>query len=75
MAGYIGCERLMNYTAIGDNVNLASRLCDAAKGGQVLISEATYRLVVDAVDARPLPPLRVQGKSQPVQAYEVLGLK
>ena len=49
-----GSVERVNYTAIGDSVNLASRLCGAAKGGQIMISEATYKKVRDKIKARRL---------------------
>lgn len=75
IVGQVGSSKFTDYTVIGDNVNLASRLCGVAKGHQILISEATYQLVRDAVKANKLAPIRVKGKVQPVQTYEVIGLK
>jgi len=74
IVGNIGCQRQMDYTAIGDNMNLASRICGVARGGQVLISQATYQLVRQDVVAHELAPVRVKGKAQPVQLYEVVAL-
>ncbi len=75
IVGNIGCEKRMDYTVIGDNVNLASRLCGLAKGNQVLISEATYQLIRHAVEANELPHVHVKGKAEPVKIYEVVDLK
>jgi adenylate cyclase len=72
IVGNIGCQRQMDYTAIGDNMNLASRICGVARGGQVLISQATYQLVRQDVVAHELAPVQVKGKAQPVQLYEVV---
>jgi len=75
IVGQIGSSKFTDYTVIGDNVNLGSRLCGVAKGHQILISEATYQLVRHAVQVNQLAPIQVKGKVQPVQRYEVIGLK
>jgi class 3 adenylate cyclase len=56
----------------GDTVNVAARLERAARAGEVLIGSSTFRLVADAIRAEPLPPFRVQGKSEPVHAYRLV---
>lgn len=64
-------------TALGDTVNLASRLEGATKetGSNIIISGATYEAVRDIVEARPLSAMPIRGKSEVVQMYEVLGLR
>jgi len=63
------------YTAIGDTVNLASRLEHAAPVGGILISQDTHRHVRGMFDVTALEPLTVKGKSEPVQVYTVNGVK
>jgi len=63
------------YTAMGDAVNVASRLEHAAPVGGILISHDTYRHVRGVFDVVTLDPLTVKGKSEPIQVYLVRGVK
>jgi class 3 adenylate cyclase len=73
--GTIGFEGRWDYSAIGTVTNLASRLCDEAKGGQILISKKVLSSVEDLIVTEPLAPLRLKGFSQSVSAFSVIRLK
>ena len=72
VVGLVGNDRKMDYTAIGDTTNLASRLQTLAAPGAILISESTHRLVRGFFAVEPVGPLGVRGKSEPVMAYAVI---
>ena len=61
--------------ATGDAVNVAARLEQAAQPGEVLLGEATYRLVADAAVVEAAPAVEAKGKSQPLAAWRLLGLR
>ena len=77
VVGNIGSQVHMEYTAIGDTVNLASRLQDATKdvGCDILVSEATYRSVQARFGFKSIGGIQVKGRSQPVQVYGVNDMK
>lgn len=74
LAGNVGGRQRMEYTLIGDAVNLAKRLQENAAGGQILLGEATYRAVRDRVLASPVGLIQVKGRVAPESAFELLGL-
>ncbi len=77
VAGNMGAEDRLNYTVLGANVNLAARLCSAAKSNQLLISEATLAEpnIRESFYVNPLEPISLKGFSEPVMVYEVTGFK
>ena len=72
--GKIGFEGRFDYTAIGTVVTMASRLCDDALSGQVLLSQRAYAAVEELVEAETLPDLTLKGFARPVQVVNVLGV-
>ncbi|RKO84991.1 nucleotide cyclase, partial [Blyttiomyces helicus] len=74
LAGYIGSQRRLEYTCIGDTVNTSSRICSMADINQVLISESTYERVKTRVDARPVGLRQFKGKQKEVMVYEAISV-
>jgi class 3 adenylate cyclase/DNA-binding response OmpR family regulator len=74
VVGNIGTTRLMNYTALGDCVNIARRLQETAQGGQIIINALTYELTRDQIKVRPLGSMQLKGRAAAVEIFEVLGL-
>jgi class 3 adenylate cyclase/predicted ATPase len=75
VAGGVGAGTKQNYSVMGDAVNLAARLREAAKKGEVLIGPMTHRLTQALLTCEPTEPLRIKGKADSVCAYRVLGLQ
>jgi class 3 adenylate cyclase len=71
--GCIGFAGRFHYGAIGSIVNLASRLCDEAHNGQILINARTRAAVGEHAQFEPLPDLTLKGFSRPVRAFAVIG--
>jgi hypothetical protein len=74
VAGTVGNDLKMDYTAIGDTTNLAARLQSLAAPGTIMVSEATQALLRGGFRTAPLGPFDVKGKRDPVTAHQVLGL-
>jgi adenylate cyclase len=75
VAGYLGSSKALEYTVIGDSVNVGARLCSAARPGQILVSEQTERLLNNLFDLREQPPMALKGKSKPLRIYSVVAEK
>jgi class 3 adenylate cyclase len=75
VVGNIGSAELRNFTAIGDTVNMASRLETSAESGQIVIGATTYVQIRDVAVVQPLGGIQVKGKDEPVDAYVLLGLR
>ncbi len=75
VAGYIGSSRTMSYSVIGDTVNTAARLCDAARPGEIIISDQTRQAVGRGrfrLEAKE--PINAKGKDQPIKAWRVVAV-
>jgi class 3 adenylate cyclase/CheY-like chemotaxis protein len=73
--GTIGSNELFHYASVGSVTNLAARLSDEARGGQVLISARVYAAVERAIDCESVGPLTLKGFARPVPAYDVATLR
>lgn len=73
LAGYIGSSERVQYTVVGDAVNVASRLCSVATADQVLITEDTLRVegLADKLLVMPYQSIQVRNKSHPLSTYLV----
>jgi class 3 adenylate cyclase len=70
-AALLGSDERLEYSLVGDSVNLCQRLQQFARGGETILSEATYRALDGSVAAEALPPSQVKGRHAPVQAYRL----
>jgi len=70
--GQVGFDRRLEYAAVGSVTNLASRLCDEAKAGQILISQRAFGLIEQCVDAAHIDALNLKGFNRPMSAFEIL---
>ena len=75
LVGSIGSDLMMSYTVMGETVNLASRLEGANKtyGTRILVSEATATAVSDAIEAREIDRVVMQGQTKPQVIFEIMG--
>ena len=75
IVGYLGSARALSYTVIGHNVNFASRLCDMARGGEILMGTKLYERVADRVLAAKREAIKIKGIVQPLSVYKFLEFK
>jgi class 3 adenylate cyclase len=73
--GWIGTEKRLEYTAISDSVNTTKRIQENCPKNQIIISREAYERVQDEIQVKPFEPISAKGKTQPLEVYEVVGLK
>jgi len=73
-AALLGSDERLEYSLVGDSVNLCQRLQQFARGGETILSEATYGALGRSIEAEMLPPAQVKGRHASVQAYRIAAL-
>lgn len=75
VAGCMGSKDRMNYTVLGERVNLASRLCSIANGMEILVDQTTIQELGCLAEAETIEPMQLKGFSEPVPAYRLLSIE
>jgi len=75
VSGNIGSQDKMEYTVIGDTVNLAANLNSLANPGEIIITKSVYENLEDIITVKPLSPQHVKGKTKPVETFKLLSIK
>jgi len=71
VSGNIGSRDMMDYTVIGDTVNLGARLCSAAGPGEILVSDSVWDVTKEKFSYNPLDPINVKGKKDKISVYQI----
>jgi adenylate cyclase len=72
VSGNIGSRELMDYTVIGDTVNLGARLCSAAGPDKIIVSKTVWEVTKKTYPYKKLKPIKVKGKKDEISIYEVI---
>ncbi len=72
VVGYLGFENRFEYTAIGESINISSRLSGVASAGQILVSKHTYQKLEGKINARSVGSVQLRGRGEAIDAYEIL---
>jgi adenylate cyclase len=74
VAGYMGSNRTLSYTVIGDTVNTAARLCSAAGAGEIIVTDPILQALPGRLQVEERPSANLKGKARPVPLYRVVSL-